>query len=692
MMMPKETINFSYINMPTTNILQRSMLNMNYLIYSMFLNNKTQLSSIMIDDSVIEDYDYQNKFMSGVNHFEYMNTEKDEIGITSKDEYKHFLQKVIPNTSVLINFIKPFLKGNKLSVNNFISFLEPFLIYNKDLYITHYKEINKIIEEGIIEYKKNYIRVRKNNPKTKENQRNSKMKASIVLNNIFYKNENILEKTMLLYGFNSPDEYDIYNFGELMTLLNFVDNGILFNNSVALLGLNLMIDDSLVDQHLLLMNDYIEQTKAQATLEQQGQQATLGAAEQQQPIEQSQNAICKQYDIIAKKYLAEDELEDDNNKEIYFDKQYDTTFYDILKDIKIDPNEDIGIKINIVRDKLIKENKLSEKNAIRDAKAMIIGKRMVEEGDLAILDLEETNKVQYYQRKNDIWVLDENIKTDFLVEKPKLLCNLDEKCINVTNKCTDLEVGGKEIKMKNLKKVLDEFDGKLKLNKEMMKQKVEFELNDSALRIKVLNKLKDDALLKYNNKNYVIGNSAEDFNAKESPYFALRDIILGLGDYSRKQTYIDKFATYFTRQPTKNENQFWLYCIKTDVKLLPIFLLRIADAFITKINYKETINTICKEQGKLSDDGDAWVDMESGYTIKMIDFNTDEEYTEEGFKIITRDVLEGSAGTGAEKKLLANIKTTEKEGERKRKFDNPQAEKIFTIVSTLTKFISVASA
>ena len=81
--------------------------------------------------------------------------------------------------------------------------------------------------------------------------------------------------------------------------------------------------------------------------------------------------------------------------------------------------------------------------------------------------------------------------------------------------------------------------------------------------------------------------------------------------------------------------------------------------------------------------------MESGYTIKMIDFNTDEEYTEEGFKIITRDVLEGSAGTGAEKKLLANIKTTEKEGERKRKFDNPQAEKIFTIVSTLTKFMNI---
>ena len=689
MMMPKETINFSYINLPTTNVLQRSMLNMNYLNYSMFLNNKTQLSNIMIDNEGGEDYDYNNNFLSGVKHFEYMNTREDEIGIRNKDEYKNFLQKVIPTTSVLIDFIKPLLKGNKLSVNNFISFLEPFFIYNKDLYITHYKEINKIIEQSIIEYKKNYIYMRKFYPNKKENPKNDKMKASIVLNKFFYKNENILEKTMMLYGFNSPEEYNNYTYGELMVLLNFVDNCILYNNSLSLLGLNLMIDDSLVEQHILLMNDYIQKTKAQAE-QQQPPIGVLAQAEQQQ-----QQAICKQYDVIAKKYLAEDELEDDNNKEIYFDKQYDTTFYDILKDIKMDQNQDIGIKINIVRDKLIKDHKLSEKQALRDAKAMIIGKRMVEEDDLAILDLEETNTVKYYQRKNDNWVLDENIKTDFLVEKPKLLCNLDKNCINVTNKCTDLEIGGNEIKMKNLKKVLDEFDSKLKLNKEMMKQKIEFELNNSALRIKILNKLKDEALLKYNNKNYVIGNSAEEMNETESPYAKLRDLILGMGDYSKKQTYIDKFATYFTRNPTKNDkSQFWLYCIKTDVKLLPIFLLRIADAFITKTNYKETINTICKEQGKLSDDGDAWVDMESGYVIKMIDFNTDEEYTEEGFKIITRDVLEVSgARTGtsgaASGTFLANIKKTEKEGERKGKFDNPQAEKIFTVVSTLSKFMNI---
>jgi multidrug efflux pump subunit AcrA (membrane-fusion protein) len=159
------------------------------------------------------------------------------------------------------------------------------------------------------------------------------------------------------------------------------------------------------------MNDYIQ---AQQTQSQQQGQAQQTQAEQQRPQTQAeqqeqqeqaqQNEICKQYDVIAKKYLAEDELEDDNNKEIYFDKQYDTTFYDILKDIKIDPNQDMSIKVNMVRDKLIKEHKLSEKNALRDAKAMIIGKRIVEEGDLAILELEETNTVNYYQRRNNRWI------------------------------------------------------------------------------------------------------------------------------------------------------------------------------------------------------------------------------------------------------------------------------------------------
>ena len=45
------------------------------------------------------------------------------------------------------------------------------------------------------------------------------------------------------------------------------------------------------------------------------------------------NDKCLTY-IIAKKYIEKDELEEDNNKEIYFDKNYDKTVYDIAKEYK----------------------------------------------------------------------------------------------------------------------------------------------------------------------------------------------------------------------------------------------------------------------------------------------------------------------------------------------------------------------
>ena len=55
------------------------------------------------------------------------------------------------------------------------------------------------------------------------------------------------------------------------------------------------------------------------------------------------------------------------------------------------------------------------------------------------------------------------------------------------------------------------------------------------------------------------------------------------------------------------------------------------------------MNNIIKDQGAISDDGDNWVDKHSGYVIKAIDWETDEGY-DEGFKIISRDVLEEDLG------------------------------------------------
>ena len=686
-MMPIETVNFSAIHLPLTDVLERSALNIDFLNYSRFLNNKTYLTTALIDD-LVEEQKYDKTFMKHVKHFEYMNSQLDQIGLSNKEEYRAFLQTILPSTSFLIDFMKPLLVANKLSIYHFLILLEPFMIYNKDLHITHYNLINNFINESIVHYKQNFLSMRKIYANKKVDELLAKKNtnpAGLILDKLFAGNETVLAETMRLYGFNSPEEYNIFTYSELMIMLNMNDNGILINDALSLLGLNLMIDDSLVEQQMNQMKEYIVNVNAE------------------QNAETVINQECKKYQVLAKRYLAKDELEEDNNVEIYFDKQYDTTFYDIVKSIPFNPAEPAEVKINIIKEKLIKDNKVSEKNALRDARAMIMGRRLVEEGDLALLEIEEENKASYYQRKNNIWVLDETINENIFTDKPKLLCNLDEKCISVSSsgsngsngsksaKCDEMAVGAEEIKMKNLKKVMDEFDIKLQLNKEMMKKKIEYEINNASLRIKTLIKLKEASNFKYDKQKHSIGNTAEETNTLQSPYASLRDKILGMDDYNKKQTYIDKFATYCTRQPTKNENQYWLYCTLTDTKLLPVFLVRIADAYIKKSGYKETLNLICKEQGKLSDDGDAWVDKESGYTIRMIGFSTEEEYSEEGFKMVTRDVLEMDEG---EKLVLENTKKGEQLNqlnikEKERKFDNPLAQKVFTIVSTLTKFMHI---
>ena len=56
------------------------------------------------------------------------------------------------------------------------------------------------------------------------------------------------------------------------------------------------------------------------------------------------------------------------------------------------------------------------------------------------------------------------------------------------------------------------------------------------------------------------------------------------------------------------------------------------------------IDIICSEQGTISDDGNLWVDKYSGYFIKNIDYDTEEGFTEEGFKLKTRDKLEQDLG------------------------------------------------
>ena len=78
-------------------------------------------------------------------------------------------------------------------------------------------------------------------------------------------------------------------------------------------------------------------------------------------------------------------------------------------------------------------------------------------------------------------------------------------------------------------------------------------------------------------------------------------------DLTLKYDSIKKFCLNFTRNAIKDECPYWLHCIKTGQRLIPLFLLKLANAFVNKMDYLKERDFICADQGTISDDNNFWV-------------------------------------------------------------------------------------
>ena len=151
------------------------------------------------------------------------------------------------------------------------------------------------------------------------------------------------------------------------------------------------------------------------------------------------NEKCKTV-TISKYYISLDALEADNNTNIYFDKRYDKTNYGILEDtnnygkqlLTMNPDE---LEKYITED-LIKRKRMSPDNAAYLANTLVNGHKKVIEGQFAILykgyNEKYSEQMNYYIRKDNKWVLDENVNKDNInTDETSILCNSQPECINV---------------------------------------------------------------------------------------------------------------------------------------------------------------------------------------------------------------------------------------------------------------------
>jgi len=697
MTLPEPFIRFSQINLPGTNILNRANLNSIFINYWQLLKKNTNVEVISVNN-FNDNIDYnENNFVNNIKNFVNNLSEDDKRGFTKTEIYNQFIDIVVPKTRILFNLMKKYIHG-KFSIIDVVSYLEPFLIYTDNLTYQQYRDIIAFINEKISEYNKNFIERSKLFYSLKNMNLSAKpmpFAAFPVVNIVSDKNN----KRRELF-----DDYDIdidnnlkddsYSNNEILRKITVKDSSKLYSATLILQNMHLRYPDqftSLFEDEKSLIDKNIKDEKGD-----------------------SLNSCKKK--VIAKLYFNREELLNDNDKQIYFDKKYDDTNYGALDDYEKDmftktPEEFIMFLTNKLKNAL----KINDEDADYLADTLINGFKKVINGQYAILKNVTTNDVtfEYYVRKNNKWELDADFdvgdasdatKKDGITDS-NLLCNLQEKCISVPektiygdgDKCESMILSKSELKNSALKNIINEFDKNYSESKEEFEEKFNKKYNYLLENIKIFAKIKNNYVLKYNNQKYKLGyqiDKGEGMDVAQinavivSPFAKYRDLILGQNDFVKKQHDIIKFVNTCTRTFTEDglgplgiqETPHWLYCLETNTELFPTFKYNLASAYLNdNSNYEFVMERIIKNIGVLSDDGDKWVDKYSGYTIKYIDFDVEEGY-EAGFKISTRSVLEEDAGT----KLASQQKQQTLKENAVLKLDNPESIMISNIVTTLS--------
>ena len=632
-------VRFSRINLPSTDIVTRANLNTNFLSYGRLLRRRTNVNSDIINNNSEIQHDDER----------YLKSNNEYIPEEGTLSYREYLEKIIPKTRVLFNLIKSHISNN-VSVHEILKYMEPFMVYQKDITFMQYNEFISFIKNKINEVKAKYDSNVRALSALKVKSLSYKSK---ILELLMRHNESIFKEVTEAYGI--PTNNANLSDGEIFSMIEDYDGCELYNTAIGLSGISLIVPNGM---------SQIEEMKNIVKPEKEN------------------TSDCNKY-VIAKKYIAIDELEADNDTDgVYYDKKYDPTYYELIKEYQSQLNEmendNITGKIEYIAEKLRDTNGLSPEKANIEAKAIYFKKREVNEGDYAILDDLDGGGVRYYRRTGSLWELDDSIDDTQTTDDTKVFCNLNEKCISVADNCENMADGKLSIDKVNMKQILAEFDESLQKSSDVIINTIKTKYENCIDNMKDIRRLKETKRLKNNDKQLELGIVLEENIREKSPHETLRDTILGIGDLTDKQLYISKFVNKYTRPANDTEDEWWLYCIATDIKLLPTFIRKLSDAYLNSIDeYLSVMNEIAAEQGEKSDDEAFVVDKYSGYNIKPISFDTEEGFTEAGFKIKSRDILE------------ADFNYSSQSGNNAMSFDSEEAEKVFRVANAMAKYIGI---
>ena len=705
LMLPEPIVRYSKMFLNGTSIIARANLHQTPFYLSKLLHKRSKITKNQIEDlgkevAYVDDSEKVKEgdvtFLQGLQEFVLAEDEN----VRDENTFHQFLEAIVPKTKILIQLVRKYL-NDKLSFYHIIQYLEPFMVYSSDITYQQYQRIRGIIVDRIRKLKMNF-KTRANQFMLLRTAQYNFMKKQSAIIAILQKRAEWKDRIAKLYQLGSIETYRMESASigfpsnqEILAKCFAADNGNLFLTLLSLDFIPLMTP-------LDMLNTIYPEASSMDSEE----------AEKIKP------ADCNRR-FLAKHYTSLKELDKDNQSEdVYYDEDLDDTPYSIMKKYadqkkKILPEQFAEFLTEV----LVEKHDCPTELAPELASTLIHGKKRVQNGEYAILeqkpklnphihadrlsdkeraavDLEADvrKKIRYYKRINNNWVHDDTIDENAFLDNNALFCNISEACYkNKTNQiCEPMDDAARRMKRIAEKRLLDEFDKRMNLSS----QELEKMLQDSIVFLdQVLfrkNTLAEITRKKHSILAYELGKRAVKIDAIQSPYLNLRELILTQDDFVKKQQDIIIFVDNCCRDPMVlqlNDDQHWLYCLRTNTKLLPRFLYDLATVFAQGGDYSLKQAEICHEIGVMSDDGDAIVDKHSGYIIRKIDFSTEEGYDEAGYRITTHALLEKDMGTVFLEKLTANAAVT---GEKEdRIFENPMNERAYMVLRTICKNVDI---
>lgn len=689
--LPESVIKFSHIDLPSSTILNKTQLHQNYLLLFKLLNNKTNISSFVINDfSKMLDYENieqesKQSIFNGIHEFIIDTDSSETLEKLDEDEkYRQFVESIVPHSRTLIKLYKKYIK-NSLSFVDVVKKLEPFSIYTDDLEYGQYNEIRYFIKEQISSLKQKISEKYSNFNMLSNTKYNVSFQVNSILR-VLSENSSFSDTFFKHYSFLEKDKLESkISSSEMLYQMYLTDNVELYTNLIASILISLNSADSILNSIQTSIDDMGDSDKIKS------------------------DECGTKY--LSKKYFSIAELQKDNEKDVlYFDEKFDDTPYEIIEKYKKEKNEmPTDMFFEFFKENLTQRHGVPENDADELAQTIIAKKKIVKNNHYAILEIlpkpkknidldsisnmdldsmeneaQVRKQVFYYRRLNNNWIKADDIDEESFLDNNTIFCNINKNCLqNDFNKiCENSEQI--KIRIKNLNKdaIKKEFDTRYETTLEEIEDKLNKKI---AKHVKTKRKndiLKEIDRYRANNLHFEIGKTIKNDESIVSPHEKLKNLILGQEDFSKKQNDICKFADKYCRSAiidNLNEEQHWLYCVDTNTKLLPLSIHTLAKAYVTGMDYSLELEKVCAEYGTASDDGESIVDKYSGVVLKIKDFDTEEGFDSSGKKLQTRDVMQ--------KELGESLVETNKI--KQRIFENPTTEMIYNTSLSILKNINI---